>query len=65
MSVNIQIDSPIEYLKGVGPIKGALLKKHLNVHVVSDLLNYFPFRYVDKSVFSKVKDIYIGCIGRR
>ena len=60
MSVNIQIDSPIEYLKGVGPIKGALLKKHLNVQVVSDLLNYFPFRYVDKSVFSKVKDIYIS-----
>jgi ATP-dependent DNA helicase RecG len=60
MSINIRIDSPIEYLKGVGPIKGALLKKHLNVNVVSDLLNYFPFRYVDKSAFSKIKDIYIN-----
>jgi ATP-dependent DNA helicase RecG len=49
--------SPIEYLKGVGPQRADLLKKEAGIFTFSDLLNYFPFRYVDRTKFYKVKDI--------
>ncbi len=51
------LDSPIEYLKGVGPAKGDLLKKELSVFTFRDLLMHFPFRYVDKTKFHKVRDL--------
>ena len=50
-------DTHINYLKGVGPKKAKLLVEELDIHTFNDLLNYFPFRYVDKSKFYKVKDI--------
>lgn len=50
-------DSKITYLKGVGPKKAELLKKELGIRSFIDLLNYFPFRYVDKSKIYKVSDI--------
>ncbi|MFT5581588.1 MAG: ATP-dependent DNA helicase RecG, partial [Psychromonas sp.] len=40
--------TPIEYLKGVGPQRSALLKKELGIHCYQDLLDHFPFRYVDR-----------------
>jgi ATP-dependent DNA helicase RecG len=55
--MNQFLDSNITYLKGVGPKKAELLKKELNIASYYDLLNYFPFRYVDKSRIYKVKDI--------
>jgi ATP-dependent DNA helicase RecG len=48
MSVNF-LDSPIEYLQGVGPIKGKLLKSELDIATFGDLLWHLPFRYIDKS----------------
>lgn len=49
--------TPIEYLKGVGPQRAELLKKEVGIYSFFDLLNYFPFRYVDRSVFNTVADI--------
>lgn len=43
------MDSPVEYLKGVGPAKGALLRKELNIHSFGDVLWHFPFRHIDKT----------------
>src|ERR1700679_961280 len=51
------LQSPIEYLKGVGPQRGELLRKELGVDVFGDLLRYYPFRYVDRSVIHHIKDI--------
>lgn len=51
------LDTSIEYLKGVGPKRAELLKTEINIHTFHDLLQYFPFRYVDRSVFHKVADI--------
>jgi len=51
------LESNITYLKGVGPKKAEILKKELGVVTYGDLLNYFPFRYVDKSKIYKVSDI--------
>ncbi|HFC00398.1 MAG TPA: ATP-dependent DNA helicase RecG [Phaeodactylibacter sp.] len=56
MSHNL-LDSPIEYLKGVGPVRGDMLKKELGIFTFGDLLRHFPFRYVDKTKFHKIRDI--------
>lgn len=49
--------TPIEYLKGVGPLKGVILRKEIGVNIFNDLLHYFPFRYMDRTSFVKIKDI--------
>ena len=51
------LETPIEYLKGVGPKRADLLKKELNVFTFEDMIEYYPFRYVDRSKFYAVKDI--------
>jgi ATP-dependent DNA helicase RecG len=56
MSQNI-LDTPIEYLTGVGPVKGDILKKELQIFTYRDLLYHFPFRYVDKTRFHKIAEI--------
>ena len=63
------LDSPIEFLKGVGPQRGEVLKKELNIFVFRDLLQYIPFRYVDRSKFHPIADVqddsaYIQIKGR-
>ncbi|OFY87293.1 MAG: ATP-dependent DNA helicase RecG [Bacteroidetes bacterium RIFCSPLOWO2_12_FULL_35_15] len=56
MSSNF-LNTPIEYLKSVGPQKAELLKKELRIFNYSNLLTYYPFRYVDRTKFYKVKEI--------
>lgn len=51
------LDSPIEYLKGVGPQKADLLKKELGIFTFENLLHHFPFRYIDRTKFHKIRDI--------
>lgn len=52
------LESPIEYLKGVGPVRGDLLKKELGIHTFYDLLMQFPYRYVDKTQFFAIKSLH-------
>lgn len=49
--------TPIEYLKGVGPVRAEVLKKELGIFSFQDLLEYYPFRYVDRSEYHKIKDL--------
>ncbi|NNC94955.1 MAG: ATP-dependent DNA helicase RecG [Chitinophagales bacterium] len=51
------LETPIEYLKGVGPQKADLLKKELKIFTFGDLLFHYPFRYVDRSKVYKIKEI--------
>ncbi len=51
------LDTPIEYLKGVGPTRAALLKKEIDIGTFGELLTWFPFRYVDRSQFYRIADI--------
>ena len=51
------LSTPIEYLKGVGPVRSELLKKELRIFTYEDLLMHFPFRYVDKSNIYKISEI--------
>ncbi len=59
----------IEFLKGVGPARAALLNKELNIFDFGDLLQYYPFRYEDRTKFYKINEInsempYIQVKGR-
>ena len=51
------LETPIEYLKGVGPSKAELLKKELGIFTFGDLLAYYPFRYIDKSKIYNINEI--------
>ena len=47
----------IQYLHGVGPKRAELLKKELGISTYYDLLYYFPFRYIDRSVINQVREL--------
>lgn len=53
----LQIITPIGYLKGVGPARAELLKKELGIEVFGDLLRHYPFRYIDRTRFHKINEI--------
>lgn len=62
-------DTRIEFLKGVGPAKAALLNKELEVFVFGDLIQHYPFRYEDRTKFHQIGEIensmtYIQLRGR-
>ncbi len=52
------LDSNIEYLKGVGPHRAEVLKKELGIFTCRDLLFHFPFRYIDRTKFHRIRDIH-------
>ena len=52
--MNNLLETPIEYLKGVGPQRGDLFRKELNVHKYVDLLHLFPNRYIDRTNYFKI-----------
>ena len=51
------LQTKIAYLKGVGPKKAEILQKELGVFTYQDMLNQFPFRYIDRSQIQKVANI--------
>ncbi len=51
------LDTGIEFLKGVGPLRADTLKRELGIFTYRDLLFHFPFRYIDKTRFHKIRDI--------
>jgi ATP-dependent DNA helicase RecG len=51
------LQSPIEYLKGVGPLRGDMLKKELSIFTFKDLLEFYPFRHVDKTKVDKIASL--------
>ncbi|MEO9022623.1 MAG: ATP-dependent DNA helicase RecG [Ginsengibacter sp.] len=63
------LSSPIEYLKGVGPFRGDVLKKEAGIFTFNDLLHYFPFRHIDRTQITPISRIdaetdYIQVKGR-
>ncbi|MFK6999913.1 ATP-dependent DNA helicase RecG [Flavobacterium oreochromis] len=51
------LETPIEYLKGVGPQRGELLRKELNIHKYADLINLYPNRYIDRTRYYKINEL--------
>ncbi len=63
------LNTAIEYLKGVGPKKALLFQTEFRIFTFNDLLNYFPYRHVDKSQMHTIgsfptMDPYVQCKGR-
>jgi ATP-dependent DNA helicase RecG len=50
-------ETPIEFLKGVGPQRAALLNKELNIFTFGDLIQYYPFRYEDRTKFYSINEV--------
>jgi ATP-dependent DNA helicase RecG len=55
MSVNLQ--TPIDYLKGVGPNRADLLRSELGIKTYQDLINLFPNRYIDRTTYYKINEL--------
>lgn len=51
------LQTPITYLKGVGPNRAETLKGELGIHTYQDLLNLFPNRYLDKTQYYKIAQL--------
>lgn len=48
------LQTPVAYLKGVGPNRAETLQSELGIHVYQDLLHLFPNRYIDKTQYYKI-----------
>ena len=53
----MDLSTPIEYLKGIGPERSKLIKNVLGISTVEDFLYFFPLRYLDKSKVYRVADL--------
>lgn len=60
---DLSLITPIEYLKGVGPQKADVLKKELQLFTIGDLLQHYPFRYIDRTKFHKIRQLHTDLIG--
>ena len=61
--------NPIEYLKGVGQNRAILLKSELKIFTIGDLLNFYPYRYIDRTKFYKISELentksYVQIVGK-
>ncbi len=48
------LETPIEFLKGVGPKRAELLKEELGIVSFYDLLEHYPHRYIDRTQFHEI-----------
>lgn len=51
------LHTPIEFLKGVGPQRADLLKKELQIFTFQDLLNFYPYKYLDRTKYYTIKEL--------
>ncbi|MEW6051488.1 MAG: ATP-dependent DNA helicase RecG [Candidatus Zixiibacteriota bacterium] len=56
---NLRLDSPLQYVKGVGPRRGDVLAKH-GLVTVNDLLHYFPRHYLDRTNVTTIASLQVG-----
>ncbi|MAZ97116.1 MAG: ATP-dependent DNA helicase RecG [Flavobacteriales bacterium] len=50
-------NTPIVYAEGIGPDRAALLAEELGIRTTGQLLEHYPFRYVDKTQFHNVSQL--------
>lgn len=54
---NSILSTPIEFLKGIGPLRADMLKKELQLFFFKDLLDLFPYRHIDKTEVKQIAAI--------
>jgi len=59
LATNTDLARPIQYAKGVGPRRAALLAK-LGINTVKDALYYIPYRYEDRGNFKDIARVTYG-----
>jgi ATP-dependent DNA helicase RecG len=55
--MNSILDQDIMYLPGVGPKRKSILSKELNINSYNDLLEYYPYKYVDRSRIYSIREL--------
>ncbi|RJQ50950.1 MAG: ATP-dependent DNA helicase RecG [Nitrospiraceae bacterium] len=55
----ISKDTPVQYVKGVGPARARLLER-LGMKTLEDMLYYFPWRYEDRKNLKNIRDLRYG-----
>ena len=55
----MELQTPVQYIKGIGPKRAEDLSSR-NIFTVEDLLYNLPYRYEDRSHFTKVKELRAG-----
>ena len=63
------LDQDIMYLPGVGPNRKKMLSKELGIETYGDLLEYYPYKYVDRSKVYTVHELtgdmpFVQVVGR-
>jgi len=58
----LRLDTPVMYLKGVGPVRAEALKR-LGIVIAGDLLYHIPHRYEDASTISPIASLETGMQG--
>ena len=53
----MNMETGIQYLKGVGEKRAQLLEKELGIRTVGDLLHLYPFRYIDRSTIVPIANV--------
>lgn len=51
------LDTPVEFLKGVGPERAKTLKAEFDIETFGDLLKWYPYRHVDRTRFYSTNEI--------
>jgi len=51
------LNKEITYIKGIGPNKARALDNEIGVKTVGDLIAIYPFRYIDKTIITAIKDV--------
>lgn len=57
IQAKLNLETSIEYVKGIGPEKAKLIKNVLGISTVEDLLNFYPLRYLDKNKVYKISQL--------
>jgi ATP-dependent DNA helicase RecG len=55
----LALDTPLTYLKGVGAARAAMLQSK-GLETIEDLINYFPFRFEDRSNLKTISQLAPG-----
>ena len=51
------LEQDIKFLPGVGPKRAELFNKELKIFTFGDLIRYYPFKYIDRTKFYKIREV--------
>jgi ATP-dependent DNA helicase RecG len=51
------LETSVEFLKGVGPARAQVLNKELEIFTYNDLIQHYPFRYVDRTKIYTIREV--------